>query len=77
MWPGRAYQRFKDAGNMTDRYGALAALVQCPQPPWRSRPLERFHALFRHEALVIDKWFTLQAGTSEHGRQGLCPHARL
>jgi aminopeptidase N len=27
VWPGKAYQRFKDAGNMTDRFGALAALV--------------------------------------------------
>jgi aminopeptidase N len=27
VWPGRAYQRFKDAGNMTDRFGALAGLV--------------------------------------------------
>jgi aminopeptidase N len=24
VWPGRAYQRFKDAGNMTDRFNALA-----------------------------------------------------
>jgi aminopeptidase N len=27
VWPGKAYQRFKDAGNMTDRFNALAALV--------------------------------------------------
>ena len=27
IWPGKAYQRFKDAGNMTDRFNALAALV--------------------------------------------------
>ena len=27
VWPGRAYQRFKDASNMTDRLGALSALV--------------------------------------------------
>ena len=27
VWPGRAYQRFKDAAQMTDRFGALAALV--------------------------------------------------
>ena len=27
VWPGKAYQRFKDAGNMTDRFNALTALV--------------------------------------------------
>jgi hypothetical protein len=27
VWPGKAYQRFKDAGNMTDRFNALSALV--------------------------------------------------
>jgi len=64
VWPGKAYQRFKDAGNMTDRFGALAALVhahaELAQPA-----LERFHEQFRHEPLVIDKWFALQAGASE------------
>ena len=26
LWPGKAYQRVKDAGNMTDRLNALQAL---------------------------------------------------
>ena len=29
VWPGRAYQRFKDAGNMTDRLGALSGPGAC------------------------------------------------
>ncbi|MCK6426632.1 MAG: aminopeptidase N [Burkholderiaceae bacterium] len=64
LWPGRAYQRVKDAGNMTDRYGALAALVNA-QAALAEPALERFHTLFRDEALVVDKWFALQAGASE------------
>jgi aminopeptidase N len=64
VWPGRAYQRFKDATNMTDRMGALSALVnahaELAQPA-----LQRLHALFRHDPLVIDKWFGIQAGASE------------
>jgi aminopeptidase N len=40
------------------------ALVQA-QAALAEPALERFHALFRHEALVIDKWFALQAGASE------------
>ena len=27
VWPGKTLQRFKDAGNMTDRFNALSALV--------------------------------------------------
>ena len=64
VWPGKAYQRFKDAGNMTDRLGALGALVAA-HSDLAAPALERFHELFRHEALVVDKWFGLQARTPE------------
>jgi aminopeptidase N len=64
VWPGRAYQRFKDASNMSDRFGALAALVNA-HAELAAPALERFHAMFKGEALVIDKWFALQAGASE------------
>ena len=64
VWPGRAYQRFKDAGQMTDRYGALAALVD-GQSPLAAPALERFHAMFAGDDLVIDKWFNLQARAAE------------
>jgi aminopeptidase N len=64
VWPGRAFQRFKDASNMTDRLGALQALVNAHSE--LAKPaVERFHALFRHEPLVLDKWFMLQARTPE------------
>ncbi|MBF5006408.1 aminopeptidase N [Diaphorobacter caeni] len=64
LWPGKTYQRFKDAGNMTDRFGALAALVNTGHE--LAKPaLERFHALFKDEDLVVDKWFALQAGASD------------
>ena len=64
VWPGRAFQRFKDAGDMTVRLGALSALVgahaELAQPA-----LDRFHALFKGDALVTDKWFALQARAPE------------
>jgi aminopeptidase N len=66
VWPGKAYQRFKDATNMTDRFNALAALV-VGGSDLAAEALKRFHAMFRHEALVIDKWFALQAGAPDHG----------
>ncbi len=65
VWPGRAYQRFKDAGNMTDRQGALLALIGC-HSPLADEALARFHAMFRGEALVVDKWFSFQATAPEH-----------
>jgi aminopeptidase N len=64
VWPGRAYQRFKAAANMTDRIGALAALVNS-HAELAAPALERFHALFHGEALVIDKWFALQVTAPE------------
>jgi aminopeptidase N len=64
VWPGRAYQQVKDASNMTDRLAALSALVES-RAELAVPALERFHAIFRHEALVIDKWFMLQARAPE------------
>jgi len=64
VWPGKAFQRFKDAGNMTDRLGALGALVAA-HSELAAPALARFHELFRHEALVVDKWFGLQARAPE------------
>jgi aminopeptidase N len=64
VWPGRAWQRFKDAGNMTDRLGAISALVGA-QAPLADAAIERFHALAHGDALVLDKWFALQARAPE------------
>ncbi|WPB55341.1 aminopeptidase N [Xylophilus sp. GOD-11R] len=66
VWPGRTYQRFKDADNMTDRANALVALVGAASP-LAAPALERFHAIFAGEALVIDKWFQMQAGAPDRG----------
>jgi aminopeptidase N len=70
VWPGKTLQRFKDAGNMTDRFNALQALVGSGHP-LAAQALARFHAMFKDEALVLDKWFALQAGTSDRGGQVL------
>ena len=64
VWPGRAYQRFKDAGNMTDRLGALQALVNV-HAELAAPALERMHSLFATDPLVVDKWFMLQARAPE------------
>lgn len=64
VWPGKTLQRFKDAGNMTDRFNALAALVSSGHA-LAAEALPLFHAMFKDEALVIDKWFGLQAGAPD------------
>jgi aminopeptidase N len=66
VWPGKTLQRFKDASNMTDRFNALTALVVAGSD-LAAAALERFHAMFKHEDLVIDKWFALQAGAPDRG----------
>ena len=70
LWPGKAYQRFKDADNMTDRLGALAALVNSGHE-LAAPALARFHALFEREELVLDKWFAIQGSTCDRGGQVL------
>jgi aminopeptidase N len=66
VWPGKALQRFKDAGNMTDRANALQALVASGHA-LAAPALARFHALFKNEELVLDKWFAMQAGAPDRG----------
>ncbi len=63
-WPEKTLKRFQEAGNMTDRFNALAALVSSGHP-LAAEALARFHAMFKNEALVIDKWFSLQAGAPD------------
>jgi aminopeptidase N len=55
---------------MTDRFNALQALVSSGHA-LATQALARFHALFKDEALVLDKWFALQAGAPDRGGQVL------
>ncbi len=55
-----ALKQFHAAGNMTDQLGALAALANDDSPD-RAEALAAFYARWRREALVVDKWLTLQA----------------
>jgi aminopeptidase N len=48
------------AVNMTDRLAGLSALVNSGAPG-KAAALEKFYTDFERDALVIDKWFTLQA----------------
>jgi aminopeptidase N len=69
-WAETALAQFKVASNMTDRTHALAALVHSGAAQ-AAPALQQFHALFKNEALVLDKWFALQAGATDRGGQVL------
>jgi len=70
QWQQVALRSFEAAGNMTDRFNALHALVGSGSA-LATQALTRFHTLFKNEALVIDKWFAIQAGTCDRGGQVL------
>ena len=55
-----AEQQYAGATNMTDRMGALSAMVTS-YAPGREAALADFYTRFADDALVIDKWFSLQA----------------
>jgi aminopeptidase N len=57
-----AMRQYRTADNMTDQFGVLAALAQtdCPE---REPALADFHRRWQHEALVVDKWLAVQAGS--------------
>ncbi len=52
--------QYDEANNMTDRFAALSALVRLGGDAARTA-LDDFYRRFEREALVIDKWFALQA----------------
>ena len=60
-----ATTQFDEAENMTDRLAALAALTNFngneAQQTSAAKSLKKFYKEFKKEALVIDKWFMLQA----------------
>jgi aminopeptidase N len=55
-----AMTQFETAGNMTDKLAALATLALLGGHA-REEAFSRFYAQYAGDALVIDKWFSLQA----------------
>jgi aminopeptidase N len=58
-----AQKQFDEAGNMTDRVAALSALLHA-RAPGADDALQRFYDEFEDDALVIDKWFAMQASAA-------------
>lgn len=71
-WPDTAtyalaHTQYQEAENMTDRIAALNTMLHCSSAldkahsKTRKQVLADFYKEFESEALVLDKWFTLQA----------------
>jgi aminopeptidase N len=61
-------QQFTSQRNMTDALAALQAISHTDHPQ-RKSCLQRFYDQWHHDPLVLDKWFSLQAGS--HHRHAL------
>jgi len=61
-----ARAQFERATNMTDLIAALGCLANVSGPE-RTEALATFYARYRHEALVVDKWFAVQATAQRPG----------
>ena len=61
--PGLALKQHDEADNMTDRQGALGILANSEMPE-RETALAAFYERYRGDALVVDKWFMVQALSS-------------
>lgn len=54
--------QFENADNMTERLAALAVLVNSPFQEEQSKALAMFADFFKDNPLVMDQWFSVQAG---------------
>lgn len=62
-----ALDQFAAATNMTDRAGALRALVDSGFDEDRQASLDQFYQQFSHDPLVVDQWFSIQASSPRNG----------
>jgi aminopeptidase N len=75
-WHQKALARMQAADNMTDRLGALHALVDS-RSPLAEIALADFYTQFKTHDLVIDKWFALQVLAPEKDGQVFARTKRL
>ena len=57
----QAMQQFDQATNMTDRMAAFSTIVHEASPATALEVVNRFYETWQHDALVVDKWFGVQA----------------
>ena len=60
-------EQFEEADNMTERLTALAVLVNSSFEAERENALASFAEDFKNNPLVMDQWFSVQAGNTQPG----------
>ncbi|MCM0611418.1 aminopeptidase N [Marinobacter sediminum] len=63
-----ALRQFRDSDNMTDRAGALRALVNSDYEADRGHVLADFYSRFRDDPQVVEQWFSVQAASDRAGQ---------
>ncbi|MEC7376721.1 MAG: aminopeptidase N, partial [Pseudomonadota bacterium] len=63
-----AVRQLNEADNMTDRMGALRALVNSDYEADRRRALDDFYDRFREDPQVVEQWFSVQASSDRAGQ---------
>lgn len=59
--------QFNDADNMTDRMGALRALVNSGYEQEQEKALADFYQQWKDDPQVVEQWFAVQSGSSRTG----------
>ena len=62
-----AVSQFREADNMTDRLGALRALVNSGFVADREQALETFYQQFSGDPQVVEQWFSVQSSSPSTG----------
>ncbi|KAF1053417.1 MAG: Aminopeptidase N [Stenotrophomonas maltophilia] len=60
-------EQYEACDNMTERLTALAVLVNSPFEDEKAKGLELFFDFFKDDPLVMDQWFSVQAGCTLPG----------
>ena len=69
-WLQQCYEQFQQGTNMTDVDAALRQLVNSryvEAEPLREQALQQFYNQWKHEPLVVNQWFSIQATDSRAG----------
>ena len=57
------FDHYASAKNMTDELGAFKILSEIDVET-KQKAVEKFHSKWKHDKLVLDKWFAVQAGST-------------
>lgn len=61
------HTQFEQAKTMTDQVGSLGLLINSPNEAVQTQAITQFYDQWKHDALVLDKWFALQASAEHEG----------